>query len=435
MSIRKSFWLSLCLAAVLAPALAADVAYVASPDPGASKGRKVSLQSTLEVFNQGSAAAALGFAFVPTGKSGAAVQGRSVQFAAGRTTFYDATALMGAPGVLKITGSGPSLAVGQGALYLWKSPENTPWALPVISSANQLAAGATAYLEDLRRNGDGLSNVEIVNLGSQAARCEIRLADAAGVSVLPVLAAAVPAQGHAVSRDVLLAGHLAEVMGAEARVSCDQPFYAYSTFTGADFRQFRIVHPLAQAPAPAGRPVAIDRLGTFFAPTNAASFLDLPLPLTPGVGYRRVTVDFDMTIRKFGPFFDSIVGMVHAGGPRFHHTLYYGFNLRGAAGRVFGDLGQATLDAVVKRNVGFVEGGTYHVRIIYDTPAKAVLFLAADKTGALVMDALAGSFNWDLRDGGNAPVRLFFGLDGVGDGAYFPPFGYSFANLHVRATP
>ena len=434
MLVKRTLWLGLGLTLALAPALFADVSYVPSPDPGASKGRKVRLQTTLEVVNQGSATGSLELAFVPSGTSGAGVKGRSVKFGAG-TAYYDPTALLTAPGLLKITSSVAGLAVGQSALYLWKSPENTPWALPVISAANQFAPGATAYLMDLRRNADGVSNVEMVNLGGQAAHCDIRLIDAASVSILPALGAAVPAQGHAVSRDVLLAGHVDDALGAEARVSCDQPFYAYSTFLSPDFRKFRLIQPLAQPPAPAGLVVAVDKAGTFFTATSAASFLDLPLPLVPGVAYRRVTVDFDMTIHKFGPVFDSIIGMVHAGGPRFHHTLYYGFNLRGAIGRVFGDLGQATLDAVVKRNVGFAEGGTYHVRILYDTPAKAVLFLATDKSGALVMDALGGSFNWDVRDAGNAPVRLFFGLDGVGDGAYFPPFGYSFANLHARATP
>jgi hypothetical protein len=433
MPVKRTPCLAVVLSLALAPSLAAAVYYVPSPDPGASKGKKVKLQTTLEVVNQG-AAASLDLAFVGTGASGAGAKGKSVKFAAG-TSYYDATALLPGPGVLRITSGAAALAPGQGALYLWKSPENTPWALPVITAANQFAAATTAYLEDLRRNDDGVSNVEIVNLGAQAARCEIRLVDPAGVAVLPALSAAVPAQGHAVSKDVLLAAHIEEMAGAEARVSCDQPFFAYGTFVAADFKLFRLIQPLAQSHPPAGRAVTVDKLGTFFAPTAAASFLDLPLPLAPNVAYRRVTVDFDMTIRKFGPVFDSIVGMLHAGGPRFHHTLYYGFNLRGAIDRVFGDLGQATLDSVVKRNVGFVEGGAYHVRVIYDTPAKAVLFFATDKKGAVVMDALSGSFNWDLRDTGGAPVRLFFGLDGVGDGAYFPPFGYTFANLHAVATP
>jgi hypothetical protein len=434
MSVKRTLWLALCLASALTPALLADVLYVPSPEPGASKGRRVRLQTTLEVANQGQAAGSLSFAFVPTGASGVGAKGRAARFDGGMS-YYDATDLATGSGLLKITSSGPDLGVGQAALYLWKNPENTPWALPVISAANQFAPGATAYLEDLRRGGDAVSNVELVNLGGQPARCEIRLFDPAGVSILPVLAAPVPAQGHAVSADVVLAAHVEEILGAEARVSCDQPFYAYATYVPPDFRSFRLIQPLTRPPAAAGKTVGIDRAGTFFTPTNTASSLDLALPLVPGVAYRRVTVDFDMTIRKFGPVFDTILGMVHAGGPRFHHTLYYGFNLRGAMGRVFGDLGQATLDAVIKRNVGFVEGGTYHLRVIYDTQARAVLFLATDKRGAVVMDALSGNFNWDLRDSGNAPVRLFFGLDGVGDGAYFPPFGYSFANLRARATP
>jgi hypothetical protein len=435
MSVRRTLWLALGLAAALAPALAADVYYVPSPDPGASKGRRVTQQSTLEVVNGDKAAASLALAFVPTGKDGTAVQGRAVSFAGGGASYYDATSLAAGPGLLKLTASAPALAVGQAAFYLWKGGEDSTWALPVISAANQFAAGATAYLEDLRRGPDGASNVEVVNLGGKAASCQIRLVDPAGVALLPALSAAVPAQGHAVSKDVILAAHAEAMLGGEARVTCDEPFYAYATYAPADFRSFRLIQPLAQPPAAAGRTAVLDRPGAFFTATSAASYLDLPLPLVPGVAYRRVTVDFDMTIKKFGPVFDSILGLVHAGGPRFHHTLYYGFNLRGASGRLFGDLGQATLDSVVKRSVGFAQGGTYHVRIVYDTQAKGVLFLAADKTGALVMDALAGSFNWDLRDSGNAPLRLFFGLDGVGDGAYFPPFGYTFANLHAQATP
>ncbi len=435
MSVKRTLWLAPALATLLAPALLADVYYVPSPDPGPSKARKVTTQATLEVSNGAKTAAPLVFAFVPTGKSGAtAGQARTVRFNGG-FSYYDATALASAPGLLKLTTSAPTLTLGQAAYYLWKGGENAVSSLPVISAANQFAAGSTAYLEDLRRGPDGASNVEIVNLGGQAASCQIHLVDPAGVALLPALSAAVPAQGHAVSRDVLLAAHAEEMLGGEARVECDQPFYAYATYVPPDFRSFRLIQPLAVPPAAAGGTVGIDRPGPFFTPTAAASSLDLPLPLVPGVAYRRVTVDFDMTIRQFGPVFDSILGLVHAGGPRFHHTLYYGLNLRGGSGRLFGDLGQATLDSVVKRNVSFAEGATYHVRILYDTQAKGVLFLATDETGALVMDVLAGSFNWDLRDSGNAPVRLFFGLDGVGDGAYFPPFGYGFANLHARATP
>jgi hypothetical protein len=435
MSCKRTLWLAVGLAAALAPALPAEIYYVPSPDPGPSKGRRVTQQSTLEVANSDKAQASLAFAFVPTGKAGtAAAQVRSVRFAAG-TSYYDTTSLAAGVGVLKLTASSSSLAPGQAAFYLWKGGEDATWALPVISAANQFAAGATAYLEDLRRVPDLTSNVEIVNLGSAAASCQIRLIDSEGVALLPALAAAVPAQGHAVAKDVIAAAHAQEMLGAEARVSCDEPFYAYATYVPADFHGFRLIQPLAQPPAVAGKTVVVDRPGPFFTPTTAASYLDLPLPLVPGVAYRRVTVDFDMTIKKFGPVFDSILGLVHAGGPRFHHTLYYGFNLRGASGRLFGDLGQATLDSVLKRNVSFAQGATYHVRILYDTQAKGVLFLATDKTGALAMDALAGSFNWDLRDTGNAPLRLFFGLDGVGDGAYFPPYGYTFANLHATATP
>jgi len=431
---RKVLLHSLILAAALAPALSADVLFVPIPDVGGIQG--ANLQTTIEVANHNTANSTLNLAFVGTGKDGSAAVGNSNSFPANRTVTSDVTHLIGSAGLLKVTDNSAGIALGQAAFYVNKGSENAPWNLPVVSSANQFDKGAIAFVNDLRRDADGVSNLEIVNLGSVATTCAIDLFDASDVSILPVLSATVLPQGHGVTHDVLHLANLTEIQGVRAQVSCDQPFYAYGTFVSSDFTLFRMFPPLTAATQPAGKTVAVDMGGLFFTSNSSHPNLDLPLPLAVGVEYRRVTIDFDMNIRNFTPLFSGILGMFHAGGPRFGKTLYFGFNIRGVRGRMLGDLGQPTLEAAVKRNVTFVEGGAYHMKVIYDVPTHAILFYATNnKTGNVVMDALVGNFNWDVIDTGGAPVRIQFGLPGIADGAYYPPKGWKFSNLHVRATP
>ncbi len=433
MVMRKTLLLGFGALCALAPVLSATVVFVPIPSGGTAS--KASFQTTVEVANNSGANGQVNIAFVPTGTSGVSAVGGGIGFANGHTVTYDATHLIGTSGLLKLTSNATGLAVGQAAFYVNKQSENAPWDLPVISAANEFNPTGNAFIEDVNRNVGGVTNVEIVNAGSTASLCHIALYDPKGVAILPVLDVTVPAQGHVISADVLGASHITDLFGGEARVSCDQLFYAYGTFVSPDFSQFRIMPPLTTPLVPAGVAAVLNKPGTFFAANAAVGSLNVALPLVPGTAYRRVTVDFDMTIRDFSPLFTGVIGMFHSGGPRFGKTLYYGFNIRGSRGRVLGDLGQATLEAAVKRDVGFVAGGTYHMRIIYDTPAKAVLFYATKQNGTPVMDALVGNFNWDLRDSGSAPVRLQFGLPGVADHAYYPPAGWRFANLHVVATP
>jgi len=430
---RNALLLGLGVLSALVRTLSADVVFVPIPDAGGIK--SANYQTTIEVANHSSSDGALNLAFVPTNTSGTGSVGGGYSFPAGRTVTYEVTKIVGGPGLLKVTSDVSGLGLGQAAFYVDRAAENAPWDLPVISSANQFTPGTVAFLEDLRRNADGVSNVEIVNLGDAATLCTIDLFDQAGTAILPGLNATVPAEGHAVSNDVLIADHVTEILGGEARVSCDQPFYAYATFVSPDFNSFRMIPPLANPPAPAGPSVIVNMPGQYFVSNSSHPNLDLPLPLVPGVSYRRVTIDFDMTIRDFTPIFTGVLGMFHAGGPRFGKTLYFGFNVRGMRGRVLGDLGQPTLEAAVKRNVAFDAGGTYHMKIIYDTPTRSVLFYATKPSGIPVMDALVGNFNWNVIDTGGAPVRVQFGIPGIADGAYYPPTGWRFSNLHIVATP
>jgi hypothetical protein len=431
---RHALWSSLVAASLLAAPLAADTLFVPSPETGLAKG---GLVTTLEVFNESTQVSGqLAVQFIPTGVSGATVTSSSIAtfrpFSG--STFYP-PGLTGGPGMLKITTSSADMHLGDAAFYLNVGNENAPWALPVVGPGNLFAAQGTAYIQDLRRNPTGVTNIEIINLASSPASCDIRLYDQAGVSVLPVITLAVQPQSHTISRDVLGASHITEMLGGGARVSCDHGFYAYGTFASPSFDKFRIIPPLTALPAAPGKSVVVNMPGNFFNSTGKNPSFDLPLPLTPGVSYRRVSIDFDLFVGRFSSIFNGVIGMFHGGGPRFGKTLYFGFNIRGQKGRILGDLGQPTLEAAVKRNTPFVERSSFHMKIIYDTPSHGVLFYVTDASGKPILDAPVGTFNGDLRDSGTAPVRLLFGLDGVADNAYFPPYGWKYSNLHVVATP
>ncbi len=428
---RNVLWSSLVAASMLAAPLSAATFYVPSPDTGGVAG----VQTTLEIANTNVVPGQISLQFVPTGSNGSTAAASSgAGFAPNRTVTYDATRLIQGTGLLRVITNGVGL--GDAALYLNAKSENAAWSLPVARPSNVFAAQSNAYIEDLRRNVDGASNIEILNLSPNPASCEIRLSDAAGVSILPVILVPVQPLSSAISRDVLGAEHIAEMLGASAKVTCDEGFFTYGTFVSPSFAKFRIIPALNAPPAPLGKPVIVNAPGLFLSSTFKNPSLDMPLPLTPGVAYRRASIDFDMYLNKFTPLFTGVLGMFHAGGPRFGKTLYFGFNIRGNRDRILADLGQATLEAAVKRSTPFVQRNSYHVKVIYDTVQRGVLFYITDSsTGKAVLDLVAGNFNPVLEDVGGAPVRLQFGLPGVADGAYYPPTGWKFSNLHVVVTP
>jgi hypothetical protein len=179
--------------------------------------------------------------------------------------------------------------------------------------------------------------------------------------------------------------------------------------------------------------VSVERAGVFFVPVANASDLDVPIPLVPGKAYRKAVIEFDLTTATFSPVFDSIVGFLRPGTSRDNRTLYFGFNIRGTRGRTFIDLGVPVLEPAIKASYKWLQKTQYHIKIVYDVQAKA-MSLQAIQNGQVVHTAAGGIYNLDLSDQG-AGVFLKFGLPGIADQAYFPPIGWTFANLKAQVEP
>ena len=59
-----------------------------------------------------------------------------------------------------------------------------------------------------------------------------------------------------------------------------------------------------------------------------------------------------------------------------------------------------------------------------------------DENGKVIYTIAGPAQHLDLSvQGADHPLRVDFGQTGIADGAYTPPYGWSFANLHAELTP
>lgn len=424
MSKRSFLVLSLALSAfaVGIPA-SAGVFWVPNPESGDGKSKM-----HLEVSSDGPRK--LEVAFIETGDSAVGQNGSRVSIDNDeKPNVFNASNYIDGPGMLRLTND-PGPNVRSGNLTLSTQNDDLAWPLPIITDDTWFKKDETAYLQNLARNAKGHANIEIMNFGTHAAVCAVQLRRPKGlpyggpktVTLLPV--------SHEVLEDVF--ADLVTIGGAlRAEVECDQPFYAYGTFVGPNRVSFRMLYPLSAPSEPVIETLNVTRNGVFFTPVLGDSELDLPLPLVAERSYRRVTVEFDVHVKQFTPLFTGLVGMLHAGGPRFNKTLYFGTFVRGARSKTMIDLGNAVIEPALRVSSPWKQNALHHVTIVYDSEG-ATTQMKVTQGGKNVLDVSGGAYNLDIADRDGAPVRLVFGLKGVADGAYFPPIGWKFSDLKVK---
>ena len=422
----KRLALVVALSALAAVPSFAGIYYVPNPDTGGFGKPK----SKVEVTSGGSRQ--LTPVFIPTGTTGTGLTGGSVGVDNDvKPNVFDVWDYITGPGMLKLVGT--DMGVKSGSLFLTPGTQTTDWALPILDETNWFEPGETAHIQGLARTATGSSNIEIMSFGAATASCQIQYLRPKGSLLGGPRPASLAPLSHAVVRDVLN-GVMGGPTGAglKARVTCDQPFYAYGTFVDPDVFQFRMLYPLSAPSQPITETLAVDRPGTFFSPVDGNSALQINLPLVPNRSYRAVSIDLDVRISQFSPIFTGLVGLWHVGGARFNKTLYFGTFVRGARSRSLVDQGSPVVEPALQLSTGWKEGETHHVTIVYDTETATIRFVVS-RNGGILTDVTAAAYNFDLADRGN-PVVMQLGLPGIGDGAYFPPNGWKFSNLHVRVT-
>ena len=418
-----SILLGLALCGTLAAPASAETFWVPSPDTG-GVGRP---QIHVEVSDGGSRK--LEVAFVETGKSAAGLRGSNITVDNDeKPEVFNLSRYVKDPGMVRLTNN-PGPNVRTGTLFVSSRSDDFAWVLPIVTNDNWFHADELAYIQNLNRNTRGHANLEIMNLGEEAAVCQIQLRRPKGTPFGGPSPVTLAPLSHFVVDDPF-EGFVGAGAGLRAEVTCDQPFYAYGTFVSPNVALFRMHYPLAAQPRPVTETLNVTRNGVFFVPKAGDSELDLALPLVPGESYRKVSIDFDVFVTKFTPIFTGLVGMVHTGGQRFNKTLYFGTFIRGMRSKTLVDLGSPIVEPALRISSPWKQNTQHHVTIVYDAEA-ATTRMRVTQGDKVVMDASGGAYNLDIADRGN-PVRVVFGLRGVADNAYFPPIGWRFSNLKIR---
>jgi len=428
--IRPLLLRSLVLLGAALPA-AAETLYLPNPDTNG----KGSPATRLLVQNRDNVSRPLKVKFIPRGTSGTGALTTKRYTIPARSTFSlsISDALRGV-GMEEISGN-DILDVTVAAWDLKVGSQNLTWALPLLDEHNRFEKTETAYLRELAATAAGMfkPNIELINLASAPAVCTVARFDAAGVAVLPNLVANLNPLSHATLKNVVAGLFLTDGAPISAQVTCTQPFWALGTIVGNDPLKTRLFFPLDHPSPPVEETVTLDVPGAFFTPVEGASYLEVALPLVPGTSYRRATIDYDLFVGDFSPIFTGLVGMFHAGGPRFNKTLYFGSFARGLRDRSIFDQGIPVIEAAIQRASDWTPQSNYHVRLFYDTEGGRMRWIVTEKEGLqrTILAFECGIFNYDLADR-DAPVYLAFGLPGIADHAYYPPIGWKFTDLKVR---
>lgn len=426
------------------------------------------------VSNPGEVSRRFSTAFVPTGRSGvqASRASQSISVLPNGTFLLTNVAPAGQTGVLEISGA-PQLAVTARIEAVSRSGQvlaSTP--IPVIGSENLIPKNQTVQIQGIERTARGtIQRFGLLNLGAREAQCSVSAFQVSGAPVGNAARLTVQPRSHTAFAAPLAALGAALFTDVRVEVTCSQPFYAYALQAAADGGALSFLAPSgslesrleaaadlrsgddtpqgggqdnggngdggdgnggggANPPAGSGPIAGHDSLsypGLFLAATRGDSYRAFDLPLRPGVRYRRITVDFDLYLNRWQtPLFHGITAL-----RRNDRTLYYGLIVRGDRNKTVLDLGKDQLERV---EGPWKQRSEYHIRLEADAQTRTVTFNLFQ--GGRLVHTLSGRMTTpDLSVTDQQKIRVDFGGTKVADGAYFPPYGWRYSNLVVRAEP
>ncbi|HLX10950.1 MAG TPA: hypothetical protein VKY89_24095 [Thermoanaerobaculia bacterium] len=388
--------------------------------------------------------------FIPQGVDGTSLQSPSgsINVAPSATTVLDGVAPAGQSGLLEVSG-GPQLVVGA-SLEVTDANGNLlgAAAIPAISQANALAAGGFVELQGLQRNTGGmLTDFSLVNLDGAAAQCTV----AAFATTGPALAAPTTLSMSPLSRrdfaDVLAILGSETIADARIVATCDHTFFAFATVYQPGGAGFQFVGPSPAltgtlgpgiptgsggGPGTAPGTVTFTAPGIFLNATNADSEADFNMPVPTGVPFKRATFDWDMRIGTFPTgLFTGVMAFRRPNSSRALREPFCAVQIVNRNSKTLLDLGLET--AFVRTTGPWKQNSAYHLELTYDLTVNQCSL--AVSVGGSVIYTIAGPAQWFDMSANNNPLQVAFGQTGIGDGAYYPPIGWSFSNLSVVLVP
>ncbi len=260
--------------------------------------------------------------------------------------------------------------------------------VPVISEANRLAAGDAAYLNGLAREaGREVTSLALVNVGREAAQCQVDFLRADGAEIGVGVAVDVPALSLRPFDDALGLG--SEPEAASARVSCDQAFYAYALASDGASGEISFVTPetaFAAVTPRAGRSkvaatakatIVFTQSGRFHYATKEHAKAILRIPVPHAMNAARVTAELDFVAGPWNPRMKNGAHNLlffHRG--RFRGNTLANVNALGpnkSLLKINQNLDMpAHLNTKAETGFAFVHGQRYHIKMVQDAATHVV---------------------------------------------------------------
>jgi hypothetical protein len=379
--------------------------------------------------------------YVPEGKSGLDITPVTIDAYVGPSTsrpnpLAQLTPLLPAGGGgMVIIEPVPGLDAVEVSYEVEQSPVRTAWKLPLLAESDFFPAHSTVYVLNLVKATDAESALQLFTTAKLAATCSVKVLRPKGSVIDERDGITVPAVGVTRIPDILSKVPSATASGINAQITCDQPFYALGEYPAADRWDTRVEYPVTNLPSNLTGEQLVSLPGTFLHAAKGSSDFHETVPLDPAVNYHTLEISFDISVRDPPGFvvFRNVVGMFRFGGRRFGKTLFFGSFENFGKQKYVIDLGTPFIETTLKRNFPLIGGHTYHFQITLDNDQRSLHYVITNAGGAVVTDVLGGLYNNFNATGTSQPI-IEFGLGGVADNAYFPPYGWRYKNLSIVVT-
>lgn len=444
---KKLLFTSLALAVSAAPSFAGFV-YVPILDRTGSGGSK----HTTEVWvsNNGAEERRYGTLFLPAGSSGLQRSGTSVK----STVLGNRTVKLvnlGGPGLLEIEGPPPVLVEAR----MVNSPSGgfgAQTAVPVISSENALAPNAVAELLALSRDTSGAyTDLEVVNLGNQAAQCAIQFFRADGSQIGATAKITVPPLSLRHFADALSILGVTSVADARARVACNQTFFAFAGIFNPARTLLTFATPAASGastlagpngPPPSAGAIVFEKSGEVHRPVPGTEIRQITVPVPQALSLKRVTIDWDVvpgpwTAAK--PDGNHNLIWVHRG--KYRSNTLANVNTFGPPRS--GIKNTQNVDMAARALTGkevplaLQQGVSYHFHYVYDAETNRVVITVTSQGSTVATIDMEGSaLNKAIAVPATGLIVQFgHTAEQAAEGIEFPTYGWVYSNLRVEMVP
>ncbi|HEX3556942.1 MAG TPA: hypothetical protein VIA62_27270 [Thermoanaerobaculia bacterium] len=314
--------------------------------------------------------------------------------------------------------------------------------VPVISADNRLEAGATTFLNGLNGlNGldRNLAKLGLVNLGAEAARCDVDFLGADGSLAAASASVVVPARSLRQLGDALPV----ESAVAAARISCGQPFYAYAVGVDRATSEVSFATPESALAVKTARQVVPKGTLVFNAPgllhkaspQNEKGTLNIPVP--SALALSQMTIDWDVTLGPWStknPAGCHALLWLHRG--RFRsdtiaNANYYGPKKNFVKNNQNLDLPK-TWNTNASGNIRLQTGQTYHFHYVYDAATEKIVITTSQNGRVLKTMRMDGSADNNTITVPAAGLVAEFGHYSFQSGPEVATWGWSYSNLRVE---